>query len=258
MSNDVTKSTTHEVDGYAGFEDSVEGAEEQSNRGIQGLVKFTNEALWVTREGEELSDKLELIAANIERVVQKWTPDNSAPVETIILEPGQKFPDVKKLNEEAPKSEWVEGPDGNPRGPWQAEYRVYLLHFESMERYTFVTTTIGGGIAVRELRDKTMWMRRFRGTQVYPVVTLSDVFMNTRFGGRQRPHFVIVRWITLGPEHIGALPMPEQPTLTGSAAAPTPSTKSAPDQPAATSTPSGMRTVEPPTAKEVTGDEIRF
>jgi hypothetical protein len=51
-------------------------------------------------------------------------------------------------------------------------------------------------------------MRRFRGEHVYPVITLSDTFMNTRFGGRQRPHFQIRRWIKHGGEggQVEALP----------------------------------------------------
>jgi hypothetical protein len=37
--------------------------------------------------------------------------------------------------------------------------------------------------------------------------------MNTRFGGRQRPHFVIRRWITF--DSGGALPKMAPPALTG-------------------------------------------
>ena len=69
-----------------------------------------------------------------------------------------------------------------------------------MDRYTFPTGTVGGQIAVRELVDKTKWMRKLRGANVYPVTTLSDTFMPTRFGGRQRPHFEIKRWISFGPD----------------------------------------------------------
>ena len=51
---------------------------------------------------------------------------------------------------------------------------------------------------MRDLVDKVQWMRRYRGAHVYPVVVLSDCFMNTRFGGRQRPNFIIKRWIAFG------------------------------------------------------------
>jgi hypothetical protein len=45
---------------------------------------------------------------------------------------------------------------------------------------------------------------------VYPVITLADKFMNTRFGGRLRPHFKFVRWVSLGGEsgQVEALPPP--------------------------------------------------
>ena len=138
-------------------------------------MKFTNETAWVARNGEELSGTLELVAVNVTRVVQKWKDEQ--PIETIILEPGQKFPDLEKLNDAVPKSEWREGPDGKLRGPWQAQYLVYLLNAETVDRYTYVTATTGGGIAVRDLVDRTRWMRKFRGANVYAVVTLSDTFM---------------------------------------------------------------------------------
>ena len=51
-------------------------------------------------------------------------------------------------------------------------------------------------------------MRRLRGQNVFAVVTLSDKLMKTRFGGRQRPHLVVVRWIALGGDNANALPAP--------------------------------------------------
>jgi hypothetical protein len=94
-----------------------------------------------------------------------------------------------------------------------------LLDLKTMDRFTFATGTTGGRIAIGELRDKLVWMRRVRGPNVYPVVTLGDVFMKTRYGGRQRPHFQIVRWVRLGGEGAGeaaALPAPAQPVAADS------------------------------------------
>jgi hypothetical protein len=223
------------VDGFAGFEDEVEGASQPESRGvIRGTcVKFTNEATWVTSDDEELPAELELIVVDIGRVVQRWK--DGQPIETIVLAPGQKYPDVNALNEAVPKDEWAEGPDGKPRGPWQAQFIVYLLNGATMDRYTYPTGTTGGAIAIRDLVDRVTWMRRFRGQHVYPLVALRDVFMPTRFGGRQRPHFNIKRWVKLGDDGT-ALPAAETPLLT--------------DQ--------GAQEVKAPTAKEATGDEIRF
>src|SRR5262249_13011259 len=172
------------------------------------LVKFTNEATWVTRDDDEIPADLELIAVDVGRVVQKW--EAGKPVETIVLEPNQKFPDIVEMNEKIPREDWVGGPDGQLRGPWQAQHILYLLDPATMDRYSFPTGTTGGGIAIRELRDKLVWIRRLRGQNVYPVVTLSDAFMKTKWGGRQRPHFTIVRWVRLGGEggEVGALPPP--------------------------------------------------
>src|SRR6516225_880338 len=71
-------------------------------------------------EGEELPENLELCPVDVLRVVQKW--HDQQPIETIILEPHQKFPDIKRMNEEAPKEEWVEGPDDKMHGPYQAQH----------------------------------------------------------------------------------------------------------------------------------------
>jgi hypothetical protein len=79
MTNDVTKRTSQEVDGFEGYEDSVEGGEERtSNRIIQGsLVKFSNEATWETGDGEELSPDLELehVPAQLNRWISQGPVD---------------------------------------------------------------------------------------------------------------------------------------------------------------------------------------
>jgi hypothetical protein len=194
---ELIKMTTEIAKTHDGFdyEDGTEGEERTSV--IKGtLVKFTNDASWVVHGDEELPDDLELAVIDIGRVVQKWADGN--PVETRVLAPDEKFPDIKQLNADTPREEWIEGPDGQERGPWQAQHLVYLLDLETMDVYTYATGTVGGSIAVRDIRERTNWMRRLRGSDVFPVVTLSDVHMNTRFGGRQRPHFKVARWVALG------------------------------------------------------------
>jgi hypothetical protein len=218
MSNIVKKDLTV-VDGFEGWEDRFAGDDRPQGAGIiQGsLIKFTNEAKWVTRDGDELPADLELTAIDVVRVVQKW--QDQQPVETIILEPHQKFPDLEEKNEKTPREEWVEDQNGKMVGPWQAQHILYLLDLKTMDKYTYPTGTVGGRIAVRELRDKLMWMRRLRGPNVYPVILLTDTFMKTNWGGRQRPHFKIVRWVYLGGEGgaVEALPPPASPTTQTSA-----------------------------------------
>jgi hypothetical protein len=218
MSDIVKKDDpTNIVDNFAGWTDEVEGHGQPQNAGIiQGnLIKFTNEATWVLRDGAELPANLELIVVDVARIVQKWWDGQPVEGATIILEPHQKFPDIEEMNAKVPRKEWIEGPDGKPRGPYQAQHVVYLLDPKPMDKYTFPTGTTGGRIAVGDLRDKIVWRRRLQGPNVYPVITLSDTFFPTRYGGRQRPHFEIMRWVRLGGEggEVEALPPPTPPPV---------------------------------------------
>ena len=236
------------LDGFQGFE----GVDSPANRLIQGqLVKFTNEATWVTRDGEELSSTLQLIAFNVIRVVQKWA--DGQPIETRVLQSGEKFPNLDELNANVPQNEWREGPDGKPHGPWQAQYLVYLLNPDTAERFTYATGTIGGGIAVRDLVDRVSWMRKFRGEQVYAVVSPSTAPMKTRYGTRPRPHFVIMRWVGLSSD--AALP-PTDPALSGPQSADPSTTKAAMDNTNKKS--AGLKEVKPPSISEEIDDEINF
>jgi len=259
MGNNLTTTKSPSIDGFDTYEDGVEGVEQRQSAGpIQGaLLKFTNQSEWVTRDGQVLSANLELVAIDVARILQRWGRDHQ-PLQTIYLEPGQKFPNLSEWNEGIPSEEWIDGPDGKKRGPWQAQHIVYLLDPLTISKYSFATGTIGGAICVRDLVDKTQWMRRFRGTAVVPVVTLSDAHMHTRYGGRQRPTFLIKRWITFGGGD--ALPnTAERPTLPGPAtptAAQSPTTEPA-EKPSSTARAQfGAKTVTPPTLKEEIQDEI--
>jgi hypothetical protein len=241
--------STSIVDGFAGWEEATEGDDRPQGGGlIQGiLIKFTNEAQWVTRDGEKLPADLKLVAVDIARVVQKWR--DQQPVETIILESHQKFPDIEQMNEETPHDEWVEGPDRKPRGPWQGQHVLYLLDATSLQKYTFPTGTVGGRWAIRDLREKTVWMRRVKNeTNIYAVVTLSDIFMNTRFGGRQRPDFVIQRWVRLGGEGGEVEALSPAATNNGALAKPAGEPASQTDLP--------LTEVKEPTLAEDMGDSI--
>ena len=241
------------LDGFQGFKHAGEGVDSPANRLIQGLlVKFSNEASWVIRGGEELAGALELVAVNVTRVVQKW--GDGQPIQTRVLEPGEKFPNLEELNANVPQSEWREGPDGKLHGPWQAQYLLYLLNPDTAERFTYATGTIGGGIAVRDLVDRVSWMRKFRGEQVYAVVSPSAAPMKTRYGTRPRLHFVIKRWVELSTD--GALPLTEPSALSEPQTADLSTTKAARDN--ANKKSDGLTEVKRPSIREELNDEINF
>ena len=241
MSNEVDKApkAAQALDGFEGYESGIEGRELQlqSDRGLAGLkLKFLN-GVWLDPDEQEI--KAELVALDVQRKVQKWLTDEG-PAETIVLAPGARWPDIDAMNAECPQSEWREK-FGKMTGPWQGEHVVLFVDPATMERYWWPSpvTTIGSAVCVRNLVSQVKLMRQFRGALVYPVVELSHTFMNTAFGGRERPHLEIKRWITFGSSG-PVLPAPNAPVIEAA--------------------PSSVRVqaVEKPTAKEVTGDEIPF
>src|SRR6516225_3250156 len=176
------------LDGFDTYGDELD------RRLLQGTqIKFTNAYTWVTKAGEEIPTDKEFIASDVKPVEAKWPKDKNAAPQTRVLLPGEKFRDVKKLNEETPKSEWVEGPNGQLKGPYENQHYLYLLD-RLMKRYTYVASTIGGNIAVSELVQQVRDARMVYGPDAYAKVRLSDTWMKTSYSkdGRQRPHFIIV------------------------------------------------------------------
>jgi hypothetical protein len=195
MTNDITK--TPETDGL----DTTDDYELRRQRVIQGMrLAFTNDYIWVDNNEEEFPPDRQLLLMRHRRVLQKWGLDNK-PIaeENRFLEEGEKWPDVEAMNEAAPQSEWREGPTGL-QGPWQCQHLFYFLDPNTFERFTYPTNTVGGHIAVGELKAAIKDARLVYGPRVNPIVTLSDTFMKTKYSasGRQRPHFVVVRWVAMG------------------------------------------------------------
>jgi len=190
MSSEVAKSTR----ALDGFDDDFPHNDAVSSVIRGAKLKFGNDAVWRSGDGEEIPDDRELLVVDIIRLAQKWV--DQLPVETRILGPGEPFPDVDKLNDAAPREEWREV-FGRRVGPWQVGYIVYLLDWKTTRPYTYPVFTVGGGKAVRELRESVKIARRVQGPDVYPIVTLSDAVFKTGYGGRQRPHFSVKRYETL-------------------------------------------------------------
>ena len=139
----------------------------------------------------------EFLALETLRLNQKWLEGSIGPVETMIAADGEKLPDVDELNAKCPDDEWSEK-FGQRRGPWQEAQVLYLLNQKTMEVLSFVSSTVGGARAIRELKDRTKMARRLKGPGVFPVVTLGDTHMPTRFGGRQRPYFEVKGFVPVG------------------------------------------------------------
>jgi hypothetical protein len=157
MSNEIAKQNE---DGFAGYVDEFENQEQTPNL-IRGVcLRFSNDAEWIAN-GEIIGPDVELLVEDLSRVVQKWGKDKGPPLETIVLGPGQKFPDVEDMNERIPRTEWIQGMAGL-KGPWQAGFILHLLDMRTMTKYDWPTATVGGAICIRQLRDRIVSMRKFR------------------------------------------------------------------------------------------------
>ena len=88
--------------------------------------------------------------------------------------------------------------NGKPRPPWVRQHIVYLLNPVDAAFFTFINGTVGAAIAVDRLKNKVVWMRQLRGSNVVPLVKLDTKPMKTRFGQKMRPEFTILEWRQLG------------------------------------------------------------
>jgi hypothetical protein len=175
-----------------GFDDYDDGF----NSIIRGTrLKFTNTSEWLTKDGEAIPPDRELLVIKTIRVVQKWV---GGKPETHILAKDEPFPDVKQLNDAAPPHEWREV-FGQKKGPCENAFVVYLLDPKAMRAFTFVTATTGGFRAVRELKEQIRIARKLQDPNLFPLVTLTNAFMPTQYGGRQRPHFEVKRFVPIDP-----------------------------------------------------------
>jgi hypothetical protein len=266
--SEIVKKKVQPLDNFADFDDSVQTVDGDTDQSVGPRLvgvrlKFTNRATWETPEGTDLTGCI-LLAANIRRTEVKW--GDTAPITVRELEPGDKYRDLDAVNETIPKSEWRKGPDGKLRGPWERQHVVEFVDIATMERFSWPTNTIGGGKAIIELRDRILLMRRFRGINVYPLVALSDTFMPTRHGGRQRPHLPVKDWRRITEGGLEPVSADAQPRLPAPAEAPsfpasTPpwtaetSPNAPPAKPAASQQAPTLQAVcEPTTAEEMNDD----
>jgi hypothetical protein len=170
---------------------------ETDDRTIQGTSLKCVDGVWTRgKETTPLPSDTELIAISTLTCLVRFRGEELP--ETIFKQPGQDLPDPDALNAEIPESEWLPGLNGDPRPPWQEQRVCYLLKESTAEKFTFATTTIGGMRAVRDLKDAVQLRRWLNGSTELAVVKLSRASMPTKRGPKIRPHFEIVRYVSLG------------------------------------------------------------
>jgi hypothetical protein len=158
------------------------------------------------------------------------------------------LPDPDELNRAIPKDTWEKGLNGEAREPWEHQAVLGLIDPATGQKFIFSTPTVGGHIAVDELREAVAMMRLLRGIKCVPVVELSEKPMRTKYKMSLRPYCKIVDWRILGGDG-GAIPaQPVAPQL------PAPAPEAA--KPQANKTLEKMGAVKPVTTEEIIDDMI--
>jgi hypothetical protein len=240
-----------EYDGLGSFDQSQMGGKASAFGGAR-ILKFM-QGTYHTTLGEVVEPARELVSLGLAKIVQKFV--GKQLLETIPIGPHDAFPDIDAMNEAAPRSEWGIGLNGLPQGPYNRALILKLLDLVTMDRYAFVTKSLGGQIAIGDLSDKTKIRRRLQGPCVTPVVSCRSTLFKTRYNPHdRRPHFEPLRWIELKGD--AALAQPAKPLqLTGDQAAPIAPKTEAPIAPA--TAPLGV-TVPEPTMQQELDDKVVF
>jgi hypothetical protein len=213
---------------------------------IQGeRIAFSKQGIWVSADKQPLPSNLQLLVADVIRVVQKWGSDGMPAEEPRILGPDEKWPDVEAMNEACPKNEWRMH-FNQLIGPYRKQKIVYLWDPNSMKKYTWPTSSNSGMACVTDLAEKVQMMRQFKKVKAYPIVALSSLLWSKRYN---TPGPALALQSSVRKDEGGAL----LPIATAPAAL----TNSKPQTVEDTLDQFiGLKQVDPPTAKEATDDEI--
>jgi hypothetical protein len=109
---------------------------------------------------------------------------------------GSEFADLVTLD----KARWPLGPSGKPSDPVQHSFYLWLFDFDAMADFTFISSTIGGLRAVRQLCREIAYKQEMAdGAEVYAVIALTVGRRNSRaYGVVLEPDFPIQHWV--GPD----------------------------------------------------------
>jgi hypothetical protein len=175
------------------------------------LMKFNNGTFIVPREGETIDSKREFVVFGLTKLLQKFVGEKLISSE--VIPPRGNFPDIEKLNKNAPPEEWGVDPGGKAVGPYKGTLVLKLL--DGLNPYVFVTQTKGGKMAFAELTNKIKLLRRLKGNDMTVVVTCESIRFRSDYNihGVPRPHFNVVKYVQLAggddtpePEPKGMLP----------------------------------------------------
>jgi len=173
-----------------GWDDAAAEAEARIIRGP--LLKFNDWKWSIGKEKEwiEVTAGRCLIALATAAGYVRW--QGGKPVEYRMRAPGSDMPERADLGDNDP-AKWEGGPDGQPRDPWQYTLFMYLIDPQTLEEFTFVTSSWGGRDCVINLAGQIKRMRS-KHPDAVPLVELGAAPMSTKFGRKSKPTLRVVAW----------------------------------------------------------------
>lgn len=190
-----------------GWDDTAAEAESRVIRG--SLLKFSDGRWSIGKENGAVEAGRQLVAVATAAAWVKWL--GGRPVEYRLREPGVPLPERDEVGD-CDRAGWENGPDGQPRDPWQNTRFVHLIDPQTAEAFTFSTSSAGGLSCVITLADQIKRMRSEHPSAV-PMVELGAAPMPTKHGWKSKPLLRVVGWkntamnvVREQPEHL--LPAP--------------------------------------------------
>jgi hypothetical protein len=171
------------------------GDSDDNDRLLQGTRAICVDGKWTKPDGAEIPTAKQFLVLSTAEGLQHW--EDGQLVEEIIKRANKPLADVGELNGEIPEDTWEDGING-PRPPWAHVYAAYLLDPTDGSILTFMNSTQGAMVAIRDLRNRVKWMRALRGEKVWPFVTLGRRLVSRKYQ-KYGPDFVIVDWRNLSP-----------------------------------------------------------
>jgi hypothetical protein len=162
------------------------------------LVKFSKDGKFVVAEsGEEISPDADFVALCDETLIGwiRFSDQEGEPPQRIqgILHDGFQMPPREALGDTDP-AQWPIGLSGQPEDPWQHQVVLVLQNRETLELFSFSTSSKTGRRAIGNLLRTYDRLQRSH-PDTYPVIRLKASGFNhrdTRIGWVPTPSFAVV------------------------------------------------------------------
>jgi len=159
------------------------------------ILKFRKGKYFIGDDEVPLGRKFLAYAGDWRRGWRKWKDDQVVEDRIVRVADNRREPAERDELDDQDKDLWEKGLDGKPKDPWSPENQLPVEDIETGERLLFVTTSLGGKIAVEKLCGRYAANIKKGLEKGLPIIELATTDMPTKaFGLVPRPDLVIVGW----------------------------------------------------------------